>query len=550
MAAIPEGAILDAGLAADATPIAGPIATGASALPADLPPPGAPVALPDLPGGIPNVPGPEELRAPVPVAPVVAAPGAPVAPGAPAAPIPPELQGVADAANAQATAAEDAGAANAAAADAKAKAEADARVQHQLDAQEAADLRAAHAQAAQAAEDRTQKALVAARDAKIPDFWAGREGARVSAALMVGLGGAAAGLLGTSKNGAADIIQNNVDSYYRREKEKIDNLYKYAEGQGKAQDDLRMRHAAELAELQVQHGATNLAIADHIKEIEAASQGRINIAEANAIMAKVLEEGQKSILAGRKTLAEIEIDKARAEIERRKSKGGAGGGGTAYDAFRAAVLAGKEDVGALANKAGIKGPQIEAQRTAILEEADKLKKLHGGVGAGEEKLIARNPDGSAAGLATSTKQVYQINKELRTIPEAIRKLEKLRDEMGTFTTSRDPLFHNAVLAVASTTQAGSTDANVAHEKGTLTNSIGLPSKDAINAKIAELQNQLADTQSQLNPLPDNYIDRKGTTTTSLAVPAAEGGAKAPVGMTAAQAATLEKLAKMGFKAVQ
>lgn len=506
MAAIPEGAILDAGLAADATPIAGPIATGASALPADMPPPGAPVALPDLPGGIPNVPGPEELRAPVPVAPVVAAPIAPVAPGAPAAPVPPELQGIADAANAQAAAAEDVGAANAAAADAKAQAEADARVQHQLEAQEAADLRAAHAQAAQAAEDRTQKALVAARDAKIPDFWAGREGARVSAALMVGLGGAAAGLLGTSKNGAADIIQNNVDSYYRREKEKIDNLYKYAEGQGKAQDDLRMRHAAELAELQVQHGATNLAIADHIKEIEAASQGRINIAEANAIKAKVLEEGQKSILAGRKTLAEIAYLGARGH----KLASGGGGGmatGAAYDAFRAAVLAGQEDLGKLAAAAHIKPAQIQGQVKSIREEADNERRLKatankaagaGASGSMDPKLAIRDPNtGEIRGYAPSAKNVQQFNTRAVNYDQAIKSLKDILASGELI--PRGAKFDNAVLAIASTTTAGSTDANVRHEAGTLKNSLGLLSAKAIKEKIADLETRQAQFYRTLIP---------------------------------------------------
>jgi hypothetical protein len=443
-----------------------------------------------------------------------------MAPGAPAAPVPPELQGVADAANAQATAAEDVGAANAAAADAKAQAEADARVQHQLEAQEAADLRAAHAQAAQAAEDRTQKALVAARDAKIPDFWAGREGARTSAALAVGIGGFAAGLLGSSKNGAADIIQNNVDSYYRREKEKIDNLYKYAEGQGKAQDDLRMRQAAELAELQVQHGATNLAIADHINEIVAASQGRINIAEANAIKAKVLEEGQKSILAGRKTLAEIAYLGARGQ---KLARAGAGGGGGAVQS--AAVTLATEIEEAKKSGKPMSYAQMAARATelkipldakagrvslktviadsgtlagqALKENAAELKLTE----ADEARAVRDPKTGEIKGLAASSREVPTLRKLLINYDQGIESLkEMLADQRFLNSVPKGSRWDNAVLAIAATTTAGATDANVKHEAGTLLDVAGRVDKEAIARKIRDLETRRDQFYRTLSPV--------------------------------------------------
>lgn len=537
MPTVPVGAILDAGADANAAPVEGPIATGGAALPAAVPVaplPGVPAPLPDLPGGVPNVPGPASLQAP---------PSAPASvPGA--VPLPPELQATADATAAHAAASEAEGAAKQEAGDAKAQAEADARVQHQLDAQEAADLRASHAAAAQEAEDRTQKALIAARDTKIPDFWAGREGSRVSAALMVGLGGAAAGLLGTSKNGAADIIQANVDDYYKREKQKIDNLYKYADAQGKAGDDLRMRQAAELAELQVQHGATNLAIADHIHEIEAASQGRIDHAAAHEIATKVLEEGQASLIAGQKAFAEIALKKQQGQLAAAKAAkakgGGAGGGGAGQDGavklaqeIEAAKAAGKpmtySEMAARARSKDINIPldakaghvslksviadsgTLAAQAFKATDEgnkqADEANKQAGtdpkNAYMENGKIVGYVPSGRG-GAAAFGARVVKYNTAIRALTE----LEQRARNATGGSLPWGPEFHSAVLAIASTTQAGSTDKNVAHEEGTLKGTLGTVSADAISRKIEELKTQQNEFKSQL--IPPSKVEGAGT----------------------------------------
>lgn len=490
---------------------------------------------PPVPIGIAPAPAPAVAPPAVaPAAPDVALPapigGAPVAaPSVQAqAPLPPELQGIQDATNAHVAAADEEGAAKAAQDDARAQAERDAAVQHQADAQEAADLRAEHAKAAQAAEDQTQQALIAARDKTIPDFWAGREGSRVSASLLVGLGGAASALLGTSKNGAADIIQGNVDSYYSRQKEQIDNLYKFAAAKGKMQDDLRMRQAGELAELQVQHGATNLAIADHINEILQASQGRVDVAAANELKGKLLEEGQKSILAGRETLARINLQSAQAVKAARWHAPGTGGGGAGSgDAalqLKQAIIDGTDDgkggkralnaaeIQAVGNKLGIpaeakaghqsiasltKDVQFVAKSSADRDAADNKA-------AGFDPRQAYRENGQIVGYVPAGRGgAAAFDQNMLKYSSAIRALEALKEESKSLggKIPKGPKLDAAVLAIASTTKANGSDRTTQHEEGTLLSGLGYVSTDAITDKLNELKLEEKEIRGQLIPPP-------------------------------------------------
>lgn len=417
-----DQAMLDA---SPAPAVAAPLPVAAAPVLAPIPAP----ALPPGAEGPPAPPTPVDMPVALPaVAPAAASP-------APTAPVPPELQGLADATRAQQDAAASEGDARAAQSDQNAQALEDARVQEQAQAQEAADLRAEHSRAAQRASEQTQRALIDARDAKIPDFWAGREGARTNAALWAGLGGAAAGLLGSSKNGAADIIQSNVDGYYARQKERIDNLFKYAKGVGEQEDNVRLRQAAELAVLQVQHGATNLAIADHIKQIAAASQGRVDIAAAQSLQADLAEKGQAAILAGRETLARIGLQGAQAARAAAKARGAAGGGAgrgsategiialtkaiedgvTLPDGTRRPLTQSEMEKAALDNKVPLNGKAGVTSLATISKDAAFNKNQaakEGGAGAKANKEVAAFVQKQLAGdkeLAEETK----ANSELR-----------------------------------------------------------------------------------------------------------------------------------------
>jgi len=92
----------------------------------------------------------------------------------------------------------------------------------------------------------------------------------------------AAGILG-GPNGALQIVNKNVDDYFHRQKEKIDNLYKYAEQTGRLNDKTRLRYAQELVDLKDQHTAVNESILTRIKAATAANRGHVDIATAETM---------------------------------------------------------------------------------------------------------------------------------------------------------------------------------------------------------------------------------------------------------------------------
>ena len=382
---------------------------------------------------------------------------------------------------------------------------------------EAEQVRQENEQAQRAQDEahrQTEAALNQAHAATIPAFFASNEGKRAETAMWVGLGGIAQGLLGSSTNGAADVVSKNVDAYYRREKDRIDNLFTYAAKKGEAEGELRLQHTQQLAGLQAQFGATKLAIASRIDAIATAGQGRIDQTKAQELAAKYALDGQKDIDDAQYKLAQIEHLKAQAARELAKARGtGAGGGagrGDAYDAFRAAVLRGDPNVGKLAAAAGIKPKDIEAQRTAIREEDDKAKKLAGeagkaagagGPGGVDPKLVIHDVNGNPLGLAASSRNVDHIQTEILNFTDALERLKKLKE--AKYVTKFSPEFHAAVGALAATTPGGKTDINTHHEEQTLMR-YGLVSNTAIDEQIKDIEKRLGQKKAQLNPLPPGY----------------------------------------------
>lgn len=194
---------------------------------------------------------------------------------------------------------------------------------------------------------------------------------------------------------------------------------------------------------------------------------------------------------------------AKAAKDNKKAKGGGGaatGGLSQVSQFIKDNPGDQPGAYALAEKLGYRG----AKGAAIVDKLQNDYKQ----AAGSAKHVVHDSDGNPVGTTDNVRAVAQIQKDLRTLPRAIAQLKDLRENNGLLTTQRDPRFHNAVLAVAATTSAGSTDANVAHEKGTLTNALGIPSNDSIDRKISELENQLAATKVQLDPLPEGFVAPK------------------------------------------
>src|SRR4029078_3149243 len=119
-------------------------------------------------------------------------------------------------------------------------------------------------------------ALETARQATIPDFWEGREGAHVAAAISMALGEAGRALtaFGTGVNvgnTAKDIIDTNVRTYFQRKKDEVDNLYRYADRIGQLGQQQKADYAQKLVNLQYEIAATHQSAADHILEVAAQS---------------------------------------------------------------------------------------------------------------------------------------------------------------------------------------------------------------------------------------------------------------------------------------
>lgn len=180
--------------------------------------------------------------------------------------------------------------------DAKAQASADMgrayedlSVAQRADAQELADTQK-DVRARQAELDAQDAAnLKRARDYTIPEFWKGREGARVGSILAIIGGGIAQGITG-GPNGALQIVNKNVDDYFHREKDKIDNLYKYAEQTGRLNNQTRMRYAQELTDLQAQHLAVQQSVLSRIEAVKAKNQGNVDAAAYDTLAANLQQQ--------------------------------------------------------------------------------------------------------------------------------------------------------------------------------------------------------------------------------------------------------------------
>lgn len=534
-----------------APPIALPESTPADPLDLVVPPPVvAPVGANASPrdqliaGGDPAAPmlgPPVGLMAPPPGAPAaLGAPGLPASPlDAPVTPAPPavvpvlptgEVADIAKANEAQQATALAEGAVKTTGADAIAAEQSKAAAERQ---QQADDLRVENEQnqlANDEAHRQTEDALTDARKTAIPKFWEGREGKRLETRLWMILGGIGAGLAG-QPNEAVAAVQHDIDSYYRVEKEKIDNLYKYAERRGQFDQESRLQQAQRLAALQVQYGETSQAAAQKIESMKTALGGRADSAAGDALATQLAAKGQEQILAARKTYAEI--NKLNAEANRANAKAkaaGAGGGAGSGDAvlkLKEAIVNGTDD--GKGGKRALNAAEIQrfvndnklaipaeakAGRPSVASITKDVQFVAGSsakAAASELKLTEadearaiRDPKtGAIKGLAASTREVPQLRKLLINYDQGIESLKELiRDDSFFKSAPKGSLWDNAVLAIAATTTAGQTDANVKHEAGTMLNRAGIVDKEAIARKVRDLETRRDQFYRTLSPAKD------------------------------------------------
>ena len=253
--------------------------------------------------------------------------------------------------------------------------------------------------------------LQKARDTVIPDFWEGREGSLVGAAIVAALGGAAAGLAGSNHNVALDAITHNVDAYYTRARQTIDDRYKYAEKQGLLNDKMRAQYAGELTDLMQQHAYTLQAAADRVDEVAQAAKGKVDAAQTEYLKAQLGTKSAQELQAARaideknydsetkRKIAEADLIKANAAMAKvHKGKGGGGGSGDAMAAFidAAGQLKPGEaipaDLARLGIKAHLKPNQIATEVEKYRNSGAKSEKIAGAGGLADERQAAKEAD--------------------------------------------------------------------------------------------------------------------------------------------------------------
>jgi len=315
------------------------------------------------------------------------------------------------------------------AADASAAATRDLEVQQRADAQQLSD-RQAEVRARQAELDRQDAAnLQHARDTVIPDFWAGAPGARVASIVSMAMGGIAQGILG-GPNGAMDVINRQTDKYFQQQKEKIDNLYKYAELQGRVNNQTRLSYAQQLVDLKDQHAAVQQSILTHIDQVEKQNKGNIARADTEGLKAAL----QQDIL---KTRQQSRVERA-----------------------HIAEMAAQTDLA----RANAEKSRAEAKVAGTLKIDEKI-----------QGLTVRDPfTGQDRALAHSTKEAQEYDKKLVGAKQYVDALEALKENLskGTLLNPysddaklRMTLFNDAVAKGRSARDLGVSNANLNLEHG-------------------------------------------------------------------------------------
>ena len=308
-----------------------------------------------------------------------------------------------------------------------------------------ADLQEAQADERKAAAERNSKLsahleeqdaanLKKARDYTIPAFWEGHKGAEIGSIISMAAGGIASGILG-GPNGAAQIVQKKVDDYFYREKEKVDNLYKYAEQTGRLNDKTRLRYAQELSDLGAQHLAVTQSVLTRINEVETRNQGAVDRAMVTGLKANLEQAYQKQLQDYRTTQAELANHTLTARANAAQSYAAAG-------ASRAA---------AAASKAKATGTE---DKTAVMDDAGRLLGHVTGGRGGAQAFSARDADYSRAlDKLTAIEKDIQANGGRVFSPEAAKR--------------RNTLYNDAIIGVATVSPLGKTNEAMEKEAGSI-----------------------------------------------------------------------------------
>ena len=307
---------------------------------------------------------------------------------------------------------------------------------------------------------------------------------------------------------AAEKIKMINAQNFQREKEKLSSLENIASYKERGVQDLQAQYRDDVTKLQIKQALGLKAAADEAKAFLLRTNVPLKEAENNELVQKLRAEGDKDYA---QLIEKLQHDKAIESLERAKlAQNGP------EDPRKMAKLAQlaqqpgitQADLYGAAAKLGIKDSNkaiLPIQKNPDKEEADKAKKQS----AIDSRTVML--DGVPSKLAPTPRQVKQIEDRDISYADAISKLEQLKAS-GDHIPIGSPAYDAAVLAVAATTQANSSDKTTAHEAGTI-KKYGLINKDAIDTTIAHLKQRREDFRKNLPDVPSGESITKGASTT-------------------------------------
>jgi hypothetical protein len=341
------------------------------------------------------------------------------------------------------------------------------------------------------------------------------------------IAGAALSGLGGASDPMAQ-INKNIARHFETEKADLTSKENFAKAKRGGVDDFDRHVNDQRMYLEFSERNYREALAKEIEAQGLRSGKPVAAAKAQQMAAKVRMDGDAKLTTMVDQYTKGEEARAHAALFASKARaaGKGGGGGAGSDAMSqfvdaAGALKPGEPIPAslvkLGGKAGFKlkeiSTQIEKYRGSGVKSETAAAKAE--AAGGMDPKNAYREDGQVVGYVPSGRggaaafgaRVVKYNTAVRALSE----LEQRARNATGGSLPWGPEFHSAVLAIASTTQAGSTDKNVAHEEGTLKGPLGVVSADAIHHKIEELKTQLGEFKSQLIPA------------SKAAAPAAGGG---------------------------
>ncbi len=340
-------------------------------------------------------------------------------------------------------------------------------------------------------------------------------------------------------NRGAQMLEAATKADFETQKLKHADLWRAVNEAQQGAKDLDAKQLRDLSAFNMSQGAKWDRISSELGALIAANKGKSDVSEAKSQALKANEtantffQNATSAAATARHLEAMDAERILhdRETEKAKAKKAAAAGGGSSSAAQAAAVTLREDI-EKAQAAGkpLTGAQIDRRAlelkippvakagrvsvktvldsikegAAIKTADDKANELTIKHDTADSKLEIRDETG-IRGYVTSPKDVAKFNKDRINYKQAISSLEEMAKQLrggliSGYDIPKGSRWDNAVLAIASTTTAGSTDANVKHEAGTLLNKAGAVDITAVEEKLRDLRSRQKDFYSTLRPV--------------------------------------------------